>query len=365
MYTLHVPGGSSPTVQGGVPIKDKINEQLDGASEVKQLSWSHQLSISGSLVLSVAGQLLGSSDRVRRFAQTFLLASEKGNPNAYYIHNDICCFFDDFPVSLVTEAQHPAHEVPTLGVPPAAQELPSNSPSPTFGSSPVLLCQEAPADICVDTLAPSSPELKAKAPDPIAAPPQPKAALELSLAHELTQFKPSSWAGITALKCPAPVLKECDKPAPVRRATLIAGADSEDAPEQALEPTPEECSHCSVFVSGVPSGCEKENLDTFFDQFGEVRKIVVKSDKHYAIVDFVNPIGAKAALDATAPKFQGSLLKIEKRRDTEPRTKGVRRGDGRGNKGRSVKQENASAESQNGFTTAGKGGKPRRAAKQQ
>ena len=43
----------------------------------------------------VAGELVNKQNAsIRRFAQTFVLACENGSRNAFYIHNDICCFFD-------------------------------------------------------------------------------------------------------------------------------------------------------------------------------------------------------------------------------------------------------------------------------
>lgn len=69
MYTLHLPGGQCPTAHGGEEIKGAIivrlplvgcccehklsQDALQGPCDVKQLSWSHQLSLNGSIVLSV------------------------------------------------------------------------------------------------------------------------------------------------------------------------------------------------------------------------------------------------------------------------------------------------------------------------
>merc|ERR1712166_883295 len=126
MYTMHVPGGQSVTVLGGEHIKEKIQEQLGGPVEVKQLSWSHQLSLHQALVLSVAGQLVSKTNgSCRRFAQTFVLAVEPGNRNSYYVHNDICCYFDDIAV-------------PTLGMPTQANttSVQPRQPAPLVPMSP-------------------------------------------------------------------------------------------------------------------------------------------------------------------------------------------------------------------------------------
>lgn len=80
-------------------------------------------------------------------------------------------------------------------------------------------------------------------------------------------------------------------------------AKDEDAPAK-------EDPNASVFVSGVPNGCEKENLQAVMAQFGEVRKIVIKAEKHYAIIDFTDVEAAQRALDAPAPKHDGSILKV-------------------------------------------------------
>ena len=39
-------------------------------------------------------------------------------------------------------------------------------------------------------------------------------------------------------------------------------------------------------------------------------QIVIKADKHYAIIDFSDVEAAQRALDAPAPKYDGSILKV-------------------------------------------------------
>ena len=82
---------------------------------------------------------------------------------------------------------------------------------------------------------------------------------------------------------------------------------TEESKSKAQEP---EDTTASVFVSGVPNGCEKENLEGVMAQFGDVKKIVIKAEKHYAIIDFTDPEAAQRALEAPAPKYDGSILKV-------------------------------------------------------
>jgi len=352
----------------------------------------------------VAGQLVSKlpNGSCRRFAQTFVLAVEHGNRNAYYVHNDICCYFDDIAVptlGMPTQAnatsvhpQQPAPLVP-MSPSPAVGDAPAKSPekSPTFGTAPMPTGDDTPVELQLPQASTPTPEPKHEEPEPaVVVPPaplppvaEPEPELELEPEPEPEQdaapapapapaIKPSSWAGITALHRPKPA--EPEKPAPRKAGPPGSGgaaaenAEASNATEESKSSaqTPEDTT-ASVFVSGVPNGCEKENLDGVMSQFGEVKKIVIKGEKHYAIVDFTDPEAAQRALEAPAPKYDGSILKIEKRREGgDARGKGNRRTGGQGNgargRGGGKSQENAG---ENGFTpvggaSAGKGNRPRR-----
>merc|ERR1711865_75869 len=378
MYTLHVPGGQSVTVLGGEGIKNKIEESLGGPCEVKQLSWSHQLSLHSSLVLSVAGQLLSKSNgSVRRFAQTFVLAVENGNRNAYYVHNDICCYFEDIPapaVGLPANTTAPRSPAPLVPVSPVIGDAPkSPEKSPTFGTAPGPTGDDAPVELHLPLPQAPAPEAPVEVvePEPAAAPPAPLPPVEVVEEPQAAQpepepvqpaaapvFKPSSWAGITALHRPKPV--EPEKPPPRKAgAPGSGGAQPKDAEKAEANNSTEEAENskedttASVFVSGVPNGCEKENLDEVMGKFGEVKKIVIKAEKHYAIIDFTDAEGAQRALEAPAPKYDGSILKIEKRREggDVTRGKGNRRDKGqeKGGRGRGGGKSTETA-AENGFT---------------
>eukprot|EP00658_Telonema_sp_P-2_P007061 TRINITY_DN12632_c0_g1_i8.p1 TRINITY_DN12632_c0_g1~~TRINITY_DN12632_c0_g1_i8.p1 ORF type:complete len:402 (-),score=121.53 TRINITY_DN12632_c0_g1_i8:71-1276(-) len=360
----HVPtGGESPTATGQAAIQSMIMDQLNGPCEVKQLSWSHQRSEHGSLVLTVAGQLQ-SGCGIRRFMETFVLVPESGR---VMVKNDICCFFDE--QSAVPVQQAPAVDAPAMNiavetaavalVEEAVEEPPI--PAPQNGQPVQPAVVEPPV--------PKSPELPATEPSPqevIAPAPEVQPASAEQEPVKPAALKPSSWAGIAGLSCPKPVAPE--KQQPIRRpapAKTIA-VENETNPADEAVPRVQEDRTASVFVTGVPNGCEKENLEEVMTAFGEVKKIVIKADKHYAIIDFAEPDGAQRALDAPAPKYDGSILKIEKRREAATRGgKGGKdggRGKGGKDRGGGKPQENAS---DGGFTMAGKGGRAKRTQKPQ
>lgn len=377
MYTLHLPGGQCPTAHGGEEIKGAIIDALQGPCDVKQLSWSHQLSLNGSIVLSVAGELVNKSGdvRIRRFAQTFVLACENSNNrNAFYIHNDICCFFDAAQVPIPMAAPQPPASQPSKTLAPKTPVKDSEpSPvtaSPTFGKAAAPDKDEEPVDLKL----PQQAEKQEPAPAPVEPAPKSKpsgAAGEKASSKSAapTAQKPSSWAGITSLNCPVTV--EPEKPAPRKPGPPGSGApkqenSSEVAAKDEDAPAKED-PNASVFVSGVPNGCEKENLQAVMAQFGEVRKIVIKAEKHYAIIDFTDVEAAQRALDAPAPKHDGSILKIEKRRELgDSKGKGGRKPDSKAQGGRGRGQGKAAAQ-ENGYTTvgkdSGKGGRGRRSEK--
>jgi len=296
MYTLHVPGGSSPTVHGGNDIKEKINEVLNGSCEVKQLSWSHQLSLSGSIVLSVAGELVNKQNAsIRRFAQTFVLACENGSRNAFYIHNDICCFFDIGQVASLPVAvpQPPPQQTEALQPKtPVKEAAPSPIPaSPTFGDAGAPAQDEEPVELKLPQQAaeekPPPPPLDPPAADAEAAPEETSQEAAQDTPAEPTESqteappapKPTSWAGLAAVNCPKPVEVEKAaprKPGPPGSAGNKQDSNTTEAPTKDEEPPTKEDPNASVFVSGVPNGCEKENLQSVMAQFGDVERLLSK-----------------------------------------------------------------------------------------
>jgi hypothetical protein len=303
LYTRHLPFcDSAPpvTVRGGIAIKDKINEQLDGPCEVSNLSYCHQLSHDGSLVLSVAGQL-ESAKGVRRFAQTFMLACADAGTNAYYIYNDICCFFDANPVP-VNEAVEQAP--PVLEVPP-----PVEAPKPVEQLAETAAPEAIPEPDPEPEPEPEVQTVQEHEPEPAPAEEAPAVEEVPAPEPEAAPMKPSSWAGIAGLKCPKPV--EPEKPPPRRTPGPPGSAGIKPAEnETSNAQEPQEDSTASVFVSGVPNGCKKENLEEVMSRYGDVKKIVINPDKHYAIVDFSNAEAAQKALESPAPKYDGSILKV-------------------------------------------------------
>merc|ERR1712166_550966 len=278
------------------------------------------------------------------------------------------------------QPRQPAPLVP-MSPSPAVGDAPAKSPekSPTFGTAPMPTGDDAPVELQLTQA--STPEPKVEEPKPAVvvppaplppvAAPEPEPEPEPEPAAAAAIMKPTSWAGMAALHRPKPV--EPEKPEPRKAGPPGSGSAAAAEPSNATEeskssPQVPEDTTASVFVSGVPNGCEKENLEEVMAKFGEVTKIVIKAEKHYAIIDFTDPAAAEKALEAPAPKYDGSILKIEKRREGgDARGKGNRRkgdsgkADGARGRGGGKSQENAG---ENGFTPVGgakegKGGRPR------
>lgn len=77
-----------------------------------------------------------------------------------------------------------------------------------------------------------------------------------------------------------------------------------------------------MFVSGVPLTCDEEKLKRMFSKHGEVMKVSLKAEKHFATIHFNSAEAANDALkERIVPcegEFEGtqSNLKVEKRRST-------------------------------------------------
>jgi len=159
--------------------------------------------------------------------------------------------------------------------------------------------------------------------------------------------KVMSWAALTAKhKPPAAVPQQTKrKNGPANTSPPEEEENKEDAVAKEAEDTaallprkerapykaPESIElEASVFVSGVPQSCNEDKLKTLFGKHGDVVKVSLKAEKHFAIIDFSAPDAANDALKFPTVKHDGAILKVEKRRAggaKPPRTKG---GEGRG-----------------------------------
>ena len=78
--------------------------------------------------------------------------------------------------------------------------------------------------------------------------------------------------------------------------------------------TPETELAASVFVSGVPLSCNEGRLKELFGKYGEVHKVSLKADKHFAFIDFTSKDAAASALKAATIREESSVMKVEARR---------------------------------------------------
>lgn len=389
--------GQALTVQGAAMIGKRINESLpnsitpemegkERSCEIKDISWMHQVSLPGSLVVVATGiQSNPKNGQSNRFYQTFVLASEQGQANAFYVHNDMSCLTAvDAPPMVAAPAPHPA---PTMGVqipngtnvagahptrgsqglvpmsppgpkvkpqvvppapvvvPEAAPATPEKKDSPKFGTVPEEegLAPPASLDIGKPTIPASAAPV---AQNPVADPTEDSTpGAEETQEAETTASKevagasqqdeavakasapagPCSWAAMAAKQAaPKPAPPPPSKPA---RKNATEGEAKEPAAPDETTPAPrkeraaynksqaaETDLEASVFVSGVPHTCDEDRLKELFGKYGEVHKVSLKADKHFAIIDFTSSDAAAAALKTAAIREESSVMKVEARR---------------------------------------------------
>jgi len=414
---------TTPTasVRGALNIARYINESLpnpitpqqegqEHSCEIKNIRYMQQVSIQGSLVVSVSGSLAHpQTGQSQRFQQTFVLASE-GVANAYYVHNDMCSYESEtvattkptipLPTPAATPAPTAAQTAPKpqgpQGIvprsPPGATTIttkgsssPSREGSPKFGTVPEEL-QPSSLELGAPTITPAEQgkgkkegkkkESKAKA-DTAAD----KAEDKKAPAEPEAPKGPASWASMAAKAPPPPPpappappksekkTKEDKKEEEEKDGAEEPTATSKEAPTQSRKEknTRHENSaeqlEASIFVSGVPSSCDEEKLRKIFGEHGEVVKVSLKTEKHFAIIDYSNAQGATEALSKAAIRIDGSTMKIEARRKEErpSRKKGGAKGGERGeNKNTSNgKEEKAARGRGRGEANKGGGRKPK------
>jgi len=162
-----------------------------------------------------------------------------------------------------------------------------------------------------------------------------------------------SWAARAALNKPAavPLQPKVKKQVQETDMPKDEGAVHEDT---APPPRKERASYknqdvseleASVFVSGVPTTCNEAKLKDLFGKHGEVVKVSLKAEKHFAIIDFSTTEAANDALKLPTQKWEGAILKVEKRRMTggakPSRSKGAGEGRAAGERGRGGKGREA------------------------
>lgn len=389
VYTVQYQSTPTASVRGAVNIAHYINESLpnpitqaqegkEHSCEIKNIRYMQQVSIQGSLVVSVSGSLAHpQSGQSQRFQQTFVLASE-GVANAYYVHNDMCSYEPETVattkpvVPLPTPAANPAptsasaQTAPKPGPqgivprsPPGAQTIttqgsssPSREGSPKFGTVPEEL-QPSSLELGAPTITPAEQgkgKKEGKKKEPKAATAD-KAEDKKAAPEPEAPKGPASWASMAA-KAPPPPPPAPPAPPKSEKKTKEDKKEEEDK-DGAEEPTATaskeaptqsrkekntrhensaEQLEASIFVSGVPSSCDEEKLRKIFGEHGEVVKVSLKTEKHFAIIDYSNAQGATEALSKAAIRIDGSTMKIEARRKEErpSRKKGGAKGGERG-----------------------------------
>jgi len=401
LYTVQYTGsGHSQTVQGAKMIGQRIQQGLPNAilpavegqeksCEILNIRFMHQVSLPGSLVVAVSGnQVSPKNGQQHRFYQTFVLASEPGQANAYYVHNDMCSFEQEMPAMAPPPPQQPmgvtipaTNAALPMGVPgpqglvpvspPGAKPKPipppepvevnveapptpeKESSSPKFGTVPdEPLCVPAQLDIGKPTIPSSATPVQQ---NPTADPTEDDEALALEEEEEESAEEeddeenaddvdkakaeaskggapgPMSWAARAAMAAkttkPAPP-KPAQKPA---APAVVKEVEAEATPAPRKERPPYKAQDeldASVFVSGVPNTCDEDKLKELFGKHGEVVKVSLKADKHFAIIDFNSSEAAVEALKVPAIKCDSSIMKVEARRKSGGPVKSGRHGKG-------------------------------------
>jgi len=170
---------------------------------------------------------------------------------------------------------------------------------------------------------------------------------------------PISWAARAAAHKPEVVKPPVQAPKPRKPVPAPAASATETEAKEATEdatpaPRRERTPYnktqdtadleASVFVSGVPHTCGEERLKELFGKHGEVTKVSLKAEKHFAIIDFDSAEAAADALKTTGLRCDGSIMKVEPRRrsgatttttnNKSSRGKGESRGSGERGRGR-------------------------------
>jgi hypothetical protein len=428
VYTVQPSGSmSAEIVQGATNIGQRIQESLPNviqpvaegkecSCEIKNLRYIHQVSLPGSIVVAVSGiQVSPKTGQSQRFYQTFVLAKDLKQENAYYVHNDMVSFEQEMPVMPPHMVQIP-NGAPPMG--PGPQGLvpmspPGVKPKPVpvetkpgaTTIAPVPVPVPAPPPVQVSEKAPPTPEKESSSPkfgtvpedqlgppaqldigkptipasatpvvqNPTADPTEddtPEAGAEEPAPEAEAKEEPKttddaeeqveepsketaapaspgpmSWAGVAAAH--KPEVKPAPQPKPARKPTPPPeSADTDKQPAEEVTPAPrkERTSYkaqddldASVFVSGVPNTCDEDKLKEIFGKHGDVVKVSLKAEKHYAIIDFNSSDAVGEALKETIIKCDSSIMKVEARRRggaTKSRGKGESRSSGDRGRGR-------------------------------
>jgi len=379
----------------GVDIKD-IRCEIEDIQWIHQVSVEESLvvAVTGSQLLIAAGV----PTKFRIF-QTFVLACERDQTNHYCIINNVCFFQRDQPMQLVSAPQgvqipngetlapsphsqglvpvspptnNKSMKIEVVEVPKSPDKEGSGSGSPKFGTVPVPEDQPSTLDLPEPSIQPA-PVVEPEAPveedgeeeevaeEEVAEPAEEKTEEEPEQATPKAPPATMSWAARAAQAAAKPEPVKPAPPKPRKPATTAAnnsttapnaepetkeakdttaGEETTPAPRKERAPYKQQDAadlEASVFVSGVPQTCGEERLKELFGKHGEVTKVSLKAEKHFAIIDFESAEAAADALKQTGLRCDGSIMKVEPRRGkgVKPsRGKGESRGQGEKGRGR-------------------------------
>lgn len=256
------------------------------------------------------------------FSQTFLLASEAGSQNAYYVNNDMVCYT---PGPIPPPAQAPPAAAAPTGAAAPTPPSPKKEESPKFGTVPEPTEGPVADEIELGKAAIPASAQPAPAKDKPATSEEPVAAPEAaSVAEDAAPSGPVSWASMAAKNKNKPVNKPPQDPkrksAEARKSvdekpdggdeTEVASNGKDGAPtgppptKQGREKrAPRDMAaelDSSIFVSGVPGGCDEDKIKELFGKHGEVTKVILNAEKHFAIIEYSSTPCAVEALKTAA-----------------------------------------------------------------
>ncbi|KAJ5580946.1 hypothetical protein N7450_007247 [Penicillium hetheringtonii] len=391
---------SVPVAIGTKAINDKI-KQLDFQDcKVRVLNVDSQASFDNILV-TVIGEISNKSEPSRKFIQTFVLAQQ---PNGYYVLNDIFRYLVEEEDEIIEEAEAaPAVEAPKEAEPaptPAVEDAQVNDETAVNKVDEKLEQEtngeaEKPAEAAPQTNGTLPEEDEAPVPavvpevvqeKPLTPEPSPVAEKQAPVEKEPVAAAPAvpkSWASIaskvgaaaapaapTVAAAAAPAAPKAAAPAPQAAPAAASTAPAAEARSQESAPADGwqtagsdhkktqsragEQQTTLGYIKNVTDKIDANALKQTLSRFGKVSYLDVSRQKNCAFVEFAEPSGYSAAVNANPHQVNGEQIVLEERR---PRggAYGSNGGAGRGPAGRG-RGDRAGSQGRGGFQREGRGG---------
>lgn len=303
----------SKNVVGHDKIKAHIAQSNSRNTKVAIESIDCQETIEGGIIVMVTGVAVSAEKVAQPFCQTFFL--EQTAERSYLVRNDMLRILSPRLMNLGLEPDAPKVEQATAPTPtPVKVDAPvvaaAIPPQPSVSSEPAEAVKEEPQ-------APSSARKKTVPKDRKKAESKKEESVDEKAESKEPSGppKPVSWASRVGGQNHSAAIVDATPASVQGEEEATATSAKAKRPER---PTTRERRDTAVmadslWVTGLPTPCDKEDIERAFAEYGKVKSVTTFGKKGFCYVDYESPESVDKALKAPSVMLNTFELQLERR----------------------------------------------------